>query len=81
MKTIERDQQNTDVNILSINNEILIGTFFKEKPAVDDIIYDPINKINVTVKKIIENRNAKIQSNCNKNPKNAWFKLKIINNK
>lgn len=79
MKTITRDQQNTDVNFIKIdgNNHILIGTFFKEKPKIGDKLNNPVNKISIIVKEIIKNRDAKIHQECKKNPKNAWFKIRF----
>lgn len=77
MKEITRSQINTDVNFIKIDNNTLIGTFFKEKPEVGDELYDPVNKIQIVVKEILENRDAKIQKGCKKDPTNAWFKIEF----
>ena len=77
MKTIIWNYCNTDVNILKIDNNVITGTFFKDKPEIGDNIICPVRKINVVIEEILENRDAKIHEGCKKNPELAWFKLKF----
>jgi len=75
MKTLERKFTDSSICIYSFKNGVLTGVFFKEKPEINDVIIFDCRKYKVI--EIIENIDAKVQSNCSHNPKMAYFKMKV----
>lgn len=82
MKTLIHKLNDSSICILKLDESVLIGKFFNEKPIIGDIIMSFSKRIQNKLKifevtAIIENKDAKINSSCKLNPINAHFKLGI----
>jgi len=73
MKLITYDYRNTDICIHSNENNIIKGSFFKDKPSIGTIIN--IRNGYYKVVNIISNIDARVSKNCSKNPEKAFFEL------
>jgi len=76
MKLITFNYSDTGINIYSVRDNLIKGSFFNEKPCVGTIIkhYSTYYK----VVRIISNIDAKVSRNCLKNPEKALFELEIV---
>ena len=84
MKVLIHEQKDTSICIYEIDENMIIGSFFKNKPTVGDIIMSHVRRETnflyiYEVLEIIENKDANICSSCNYDPVNAYFKLLIRN--
>lgn len=84
MKTLIHTFRCTDICIYSFENNIIKGLFFKEKPSVGDVIMTHTSRdsnfLNMfCVAEILENRDSKVQKECDYDKSNAYFELKVEN--
>lgn len=66
MKTINHNYANNNVCIYSIKDGVMIGSFFKEKPEVEDIIHVRYLDKTFQVVEILSNKDAIISDTCTK---------------
>lgn len=81
MKILVHKMSSVDINIFKWDGNIIEGSFFRDKPEVDDLIMSftkgDVNFLYLyKIVEILECRDSNV-STSNFNGKNAFFKLKI----
>jgi len=85
MKELIHAQNQGGISFLNVGvftGKVIKGVFFEDKPVVADLFmshaFRTTNHMKIfEVVDIVTNRNAKIHSDCKRNPKNAYFELKV----